>query len=101
MSKTSKMKATFRHSKQWRDFRNHIRTKQNGIDPITKRKLAQGANLHHRNLLAEDYTDLSNENDFVMLSSTTHKMLHWLYVYWSKDKSIMQRIEEELNKWHR
>ena len=75
---------------------------QHGIDPITGAKLAKGCNLHHRHVTAgeDDYKDMSNEDDFVMLNSMTHKMLHFLYTYWKKDPSIMDRIEEELKLWY-
>lgn len=73
---------------------------QGNVDPITKRKLCKGWNLHHRNLSATDYEDLSNEDDFVCLNKMTHTLLHDIYRYWKNDKDILTRIEQELEKWH-
>ena len=101
MAKDQKEKRSFRASKVWKDFRHKIHVKQGGIDPITKKKLRNGACLHHRNLSADDYECLDNEEDFVMLNKSTHDFLHDIYRYWEKDPEILDRIEEELKKWHR
>ena len=58
------------------------------------------ANCHHRNLNAEDYECLDNEDDFVMINSQTHDCLHWLYRYYVNDPNILIRIKEELDRWH-
>lgn len=102
MTKLQKSKRNFRASKAWKAFRHKINVLQKGIDPITKGKLRKGCNLHHRKVTSneEEYQDMSNEEDFVMLNNMTHKMLHFLYPYWKKDPSILQRIEEELEKWY-
>lgn len=102
MSKLQKAKRSFRASKAWKLFRHKINVKQKGIDPITGAKLVKGCNLHHRHVTAgeDDYKDMSNEDDFVMLGSMCHKMLHFLYTYWKKDPLILDRIEEELKRWH-
>ena len=102
MTKLAKSKRDFRKSKKWKDFRHKKNVEQKGIDPITKHKLCKGANCHHRKVTSneEEYSDLSNENDFVMLNNMTHKMLHWLYTYWKKDPSILERINDELSKWY-
>lgn len=77
-----------------------MNVKQKGIDPITKKKLCKGCNLHHRNLSADEYENLENENDFVLLNKQTHDSLHWLYRYWKSDPGILDRIKEELLKWY-
>lgn len=102
MSKLQKAKRSFRASKAWKLFRHKINVKQKGIDPITGAKLTKGCNLHHRHITSdeEEYGDISNEEDFVMFNSMTHKALHWLYKYYQKDPSIMDRIEEEFSKWY-
>ena len=102
MNNIQKLKRNFRASKIWRNFRHEMNVKQNGRDPITGSKLGKSANLHHRHVTAggDEYKDLSNEDDYVMLLSSTHKMLHFIYTYWKKDPSILQRIEEELKKWY-
>ena len=102
MNKAQKSKRNFRNSKAWKEFRKKIMHEQHGIDPITRSKLAKGCNLHHRHVTADedDYKDMSNEEDFVMLNSMTHKMLHFLYTYWKKDPLILDRIEEEFKLWY-
>ncbi len=100
MNESQKKKRNFRQSKIWKIFRHEKNVEQNGIDPITNKKLTKGANLHHRNLAAEDYTDLTNKKDFVMLNHATHEFLHWLYRYWKTDPDILMRIENELQRWH-
>lgn len=103
MSKLQKAKRSFRSSKAWKAFRHKKYTDQKGIDPITCSKLGKGCNLHHRNISAneEEYTDISNEDDFVMLQSTTHKFLHWGYTYYKKyGREFLDRIEEEWSKWY-
>lgn len=101
MSKLQKAKRSFRQSKQWKDFRHKMNVAQKGIDPITKKKLCKGCNLHHRHVTSneEEYTDISNENDFVMLNRMTHKILHEIYRYWKNDRDILNRIENELETW--
>lgn len=103
MSKLQKSKRNFRNSKAWKEFRHKMNVLQNGKDPITGAKLAKGCNLHHRHVTAgeDDYKDMSNEEDFVMLNSMTHKMLHWAYTYYKKyGREFLDRIEEELKRWY-
>lgn len=100
MNNSQKKKRNFRASKKWRDFRHKINVKQKGIDPITGKKLIKGCNLHHRNLSADEYENLDNDDDFVLLNHATHEALHWVYRYWKDDPDILARIEAELLKWH-
>ena len=102
MSKLQKAKRSFQASKAWKDFRHKLNIKQKGIDPITGKKLYKGANCHHRHVSAneEEYGDLSDENDYIMINKSTHQMLHEIYRYWETDPTKLYRIEEELQKWH-
>ena len=103
LSKLQKEKRNWRNSKEWKAFRQRMNAKQNGFDPITGRKLSKTANLHHRHVTAdeEEYKDISNEDDYVMLNLMTHKVLHWCYVYYKKyGREFLDRIEKELNKWY-
>ena len=103
MNKAQKSKRNFRNSKAWRTFRHEMNIKQKGIDPITGTKLAKGCNLHHRHITAgdDDYKDISNKDDFVMLNSMTHKMLHFGYTYYKKfGREFLDRIEEEWQRWY-
>ena len=100
MNESQKKKRNFRSSKKWKLFRHKKNVEQKGLDPITKKKLCKGCNLHHRNLSEDDYENLDNEDDFVMLNKQTHDSLHWLYRYWKKDPEILDRIKAELETWH-
>lgn len=102
LSRLQKAKRSFRSSKKWKEFRHKIYIKQDGVDPITQKKLYKGCNLHHRFVTAseEEYSDISNEDDFVMLNKSTHQILHDIYRYWKNDPLILDRIEEELKLWH-
>lgn len=100
MNDSQKKKRNFRQSKKWRDFRHKKNVEQKGIDPITKKKLCKGSNLHHRNLNADEYENIENTDDFVMMNHATHEALHWIYRYYKTDKEILTRIKEELDKWH-
>lgn len=103
MNKTQKSKQNWRNSKAWKAFRHQMNVLQHCIDPITGSKLAKGAHLHHRHVTAntEEYTDISNTDDYVMLNCMTHKMLHFIYTYYKKyGRAVLDRIEEELNRWY-
>ena len=103
LSKLQKAKRSYRNSKEWKSFRHKMNVKQKGIDPITGGKLSKSANLHHRHVTAdeEEYQNITNEDDFVMLNLMTHKVLHWVYTYYKKyGREFLDRIEDELNKWY-
>lgn len=102
LSKLQKAKRSFRASKAWKEFRHKMNVKQKGIDPITDKKLCKGCNLHHRHITAneEEYTNISKDEDFVMLNKQTHEFLHWLYKYWKDDPAIIERIVDEFGKWY-
>ena len=100
MNNSQKKKRNFRASKKWRELRHKMNVKQKGIDPITKKKLIKGCNLHHRNLSADEYENIDNEEDFIMMNHATHEALHWIYRYWKADPEILYRIEAELKAWH-
>lgn len=100
LNATQKFKRDFRKSKVWTAFRHLINVKQKGIDPITQKKLCKGSNLHHKDLNEAHYTDLSNEEHFVMLNKKTHEAIHWLYTYYRKDKDIIGRITNLLEEMY-
>ena len=69
---------------------------QKGIDPITRKKIIKGCNLHHLDLREANYNSLDDETRFILLNKHTHEMIHFLYNYWVKDKEIVNRIEDLL-----
>lgn len=79
MSSIAQMKAKFRCSKAWKDFRKKIMNEQDNKDLITGRKLYKGFNVHHKKLTndMEVYRDLSNSDNFVALNKSTHEAVHW------------------------
>lgn len=72
----------------------------NHRDYITGRRLIKGYNVHHlkTDQDAENYCDISHEDEFIPLNSYCHKMLHYLFIYYKKDKSIMGRLTEILDR---
>ena len=94
------LKEKFRKSKEWKDFRSHMAILFNHRDYITGRKLIKGFNVHHLKTEqeAETYCDISNESDFIPLNSYCHKMLHYLFIFYKKDPTIMDRLKEILDK---
>lgn len=91
-------KTKFRASSIWKKFRHQVHIKDKGIDYVTGKKLLAGCNCHHMDLREENYKDLDDINRFIMLNKNTHKMIHWLYTYWVKDKDIINRITNLLER---
>lgn len=78
-TKTSTLKAKFRSSKMWKDFRKKVYDLQDGKDPISGRKLLKGANLHHK-ILTNDmdvYRDTSNTDNYIFLNKKNHEFIHF------------------------
>lgn len=91
------MKAKFRASKQWKQFREHMKANQDGKCYVTGAKLTRTANLHHKDMDMENYEDISNEHNFVFLSKKAHEMVHWLWGKGHNDwRSRLARLEEIL-----
>lgn len=95
---TQKEKTKFRATVKWKQFKANIQSKQHNIDPITLKPLYKGANLHHCDLNSNHYTDISNEDNFVLLNKHTHETLHFLFNYYKDDESILDRFEFYLKK---
>lgn len=99
MTKDSEMKAAFRRTKEWKDFRKKMKEKQNGIDLITGTKLTKTANLHHRYFAtSENYSDLSNEDNFIFINKQTHDAVHWILRYIKKygDLRVLDAFYDEI-----
>ena len=95
--KAKDIKAKLRQSKEWREFRKKIFDKQDGKDIITGKKLYKGYNVHHLDMSAENYDKLIEEN-FVALNKQTHEVLHFLFRYYQKDKTILDRLKTVLDR---
>lgn len=101
MSKKQNSKDKFRQSKVWKDWRKTCMIYWGEIDPITKKKLRSGWNLHHCDNRLETYKDLSDPEKFRPLNSKTHSCIEWLWTYWKKDKDIINRIVSLLEEMER
>lgn len=94
--KVKDVKAKFRQSKEWKEFRKRMFEKQGGKDTITGKKLCKGYNVHHLDMSAENYDKLTEEN-FVALNKQTHETLHFLFRYYQKDPDILDRLKTVLD----
>lgn len=79
MNDTQRLKTKFRASKKWKEFRHLKYVEQKGKCPICNMKLGKTSNLHHKDLRAENYTDLSKPENFVFLCNTCHDFIHYKY----------------------
>lgn len=96
MSKSDKIKKTFRDSSTWKKFR-HEMVVRDKVDYISGSRLLKGCQCHHLDLNPENYKNLNPDN-FIMLNRNTHTFLHWIWTYYKKDKEILKRIEIVLEK---
>lgn len=94
------LKEKFRKSREWKDFRARMAVLFEHQDYITKKRLIKGFNVHHlRTELSEsDYCDISHEDEFIPLNSQCHKLVHYIFTYYQKDKTIIDRLVEVLDK---
>ena len=69
------MKQKFRQSVEWKNFRKEMMVKQNGMDPITHRKLTKHFHCHHQDYNPTNYKNLNPEH-FVCLNAQMHKLVH-------------------------
>lgn len=95
--KTKDAKAKFRATKAWKEFRKRIFDKQDGKDVITGKKLYKGYNVHHCDMSEANYDKLIEEN-FVALNKQTHEALHFLFRYYQKDNTILDRLKTVLDR---
>ena len=95
--KAKDAKAKFRQSKEWKEFRKRIFDKQDGKDVITGKKLYKGYNVHHLDMSAENYDQLIEEN-FIAVNKQTHDALHFLFRYYQKDPTVLDRLKTFLEK---
>ena len=98
LNEQQKIKRNLRNTKAWKKLRHDKNVEQGGIDPITCGKLTKTANLHHMDLFFENYTKIEDHDKFVLLNKLTHDFVHWIYKYYVKDKSVIERIVKILDK---
>lgn len=95
--KAKDVKAKFRQTKEWKEFRKRIFDKQDGKDIITGKKLYKGYNVHHCDMSETNYNKLIEEN-FVALNKQTHEALHFLFRYYQKDQTILDRLKTVMDR---
>ena len=95
--KAKDIKAKFRQTKDWKAFRKRIFDKQDGKDIITGKKLYKGYSVHHLDMSEANYDKLIEEN-FVALNKQTHEALHFLFRYYQKDPTILDRLKTILDR---
>ena len=95
--RTRDIKAKFRQTKEWKEFRKRIFDKQDGKDVITGKKLYKCYNVHHCDMSEANYNKLIEEN-FVALNKQTHEVLHFLFRYYQKDNTILDRFKTVLDR---
>ena len=95
--KNSEKKSKFRQTKEWKTFRIKIAEKQDNKDIITGKPLRKCYNCHHLDMSAENYDQLIEEN-FIALNKQTHETLHFLFRYYQKDPTILDRLKTVLDR---
>lgn len=98
MSKEQNLKSKFRSSKVWKEHRKKVYHKDGGKDYITGHKLLKGYNCHHLDLRSVNYKKLEDINHFISLNKQTHETVHFLYRYYEKDPTVLDRLKEVLDK---
>ena len=98
MNETQKLKKKLRNSKKWKELRHQKNVEQKSVDVISGRKLLKGCCLHHIDLRIENYDKLDNHDNFILLNKKTHEMVHFIYNIYSKDKKVIDRLVELLDK---
>lgn len=89
----------FRKTKEWKDFKAKCRL-HTSKDYITNEFLRKDWNLHHLDLDASRYSDLSDMNRFMPLNPKTHETVHEVYKWYKKDRKSLDRLREVLDKMY-
>ena len=96
-----KLRAKFRGSKAWADFKVKMKVKQHGVCAVSGTRLTKTANLHHKDLDIEHYTDISDDRNFVYLSNTAHEVVHWLFRSGLGWRQVLKNLEAVLEDMER
>lgn len=95
---TTEEQNKFRRTKAWKNWREYMREAQNGKCYITGSKLRKTSQLHH---LDPEHYDLLEQERFVFLLSSMHDTIHAIYRYYIKDKTVIDRIVEILERMYK
>lgn len=94
-TEASRNKAKFRQSKKWKCFRKDLKHLRK-YDEITMMPLHAGFAVHHCDMHEEHYADIDDETRFRVYNKTSHRLIHFLYNYYVKDPTIIDRIRNDL-----
>ena len=92
----NEMKKEFRKSKEWREFSKTLKAERK-IDALTLAKLRKGSLCHHLDLNPDNYEKLVKDN-FECLNMKSHDVVHFMYNYYKKDRSVLERLKNILDK---
>jgi len=67
-----------------------------GKDEITLKPLRKGWQLHHNCLDENQYENM--DNSFLCCNRKTHDFVHWLFIYYKNDVTIIDRIKKEMEE---
>lgn len=89
-------KKEFRKSKAWREFSKALKEERK-VDALTLTKLRKGSMSHHLDLNPDNYEKLDPTN-FECLNIKSHDFVHFMYVYYKKDRGVLDRLKTILDK---
>lgn len=93
-------KTKIRKSPEWKKLRQILIERQNGLDPITGKKLRKGAAVHHLCQDPEQYDNLDPER-FILINRNTHVVWHEIYGCTNRLKDwvkILDNFTKSFNK---
>ena len=95
---TSELKAKFRSTSAWINFRKKCYEKSKGLDAVTLRKLPKRWENHHKDLnpSPSHYCNMDIKK-FSCLSNQSHECIHYLYEVYRKDKNVLKRLKKILD----
>ena len=92
----NEQKKAFRKSKAWREFSKELKAERK-VDALTLAKLRKGSLSHHLDLNPDNYENLDPTN-FECLNMKSHDVVHFMYMYYKKDRSVLDRLKTILEK---
>ena len=96
MTESQKRKRKFRISKNWKLKKLSEMKRAEGKDEITLKPLRKGWQLHHNCLDENQYENM--DNSFLCCNRKTHDFVHWLFIYYINDVTIIDRIKKEMEE---
>lgn len=95
---TQKDKSKIRHSNNWKILKEELELRYRHSDILTNDKLKEDFSCHHLDLNPNNYSNFADITHFVPLNKSSHEFLHFIYRYYAKDPSILNRLKDLLDK---